>query len=110
MSDKREQLQAWLESHDMTVLLADGFDDAFIGVGERFHELSTGGAEKVQVAVYDIDRCLDILMADGMSFEEADEYFTFNTLGAYVGPQTPIFVKSLSHDWPAVDFVSQADA
>lgn len=35
------------------ILLADGFDDAFIGIGEN----SKGNP----VAVYSVDKCLDIL-------------------------------------------------
>jgi hypothetical protein len=31
-------------------------------------------------------------MADGMTEEEAVEYFEYNVLGANVGPTTPIFV------------------
>jgi len=29
---------------------------------------------------------------DGMSYEEAIEYFDFNVTGAYVGEHTPMFI------------------
>ena len=63
-------------------LLADGFEDAFIGFGTRF---------TYDVAVYDYDKCIEILERD-MSYEDATEYFEFNTRGAYVGEHTPIFM------------------
>ena len=33
---------------------------------------------------------------DGMSEEEACEFFTFNIEGAWVGPMTPVFVPPCS--------------
>jgi hypothetical protein len=67
------------------LLTADGFDDALIGIGERINLDS--------VAVYDVDKCIDILMSrDGMSREEAVEFFDFNVKGSWVGEKTPIWV------------------
>ena len=43
------------------------------------------------VALYDRERCIKILTGDGMSYDEAVEYFDFNTIGAYFGPNTPAF-------------------
>ena len=73
-----------METEDEGALLADGFEEALIGLGHRF---------TYAVAVYDRQKCLDILMArDGMTYEEAEEYFSFNVEGAYVGEQTPVFL------------------
>jgi hypothetical protein len=33
---------------------------------------------------------------DGMTAEEADEFLSFNTLGAYVGENGPLFVRFAS--------------
>ena len=66
------------------MLLADGFDAAFIGSGERCGQPT--------LAVYDRDKCIEILQGQGMSYDEAQEYFDFNVVGAWVGEQTPIFV------------------
>jgi len=64
-------------------LLADGFDDALLGIDMLDY-----------TAVYDADKCIDILMqTSDMTREEAEEYFEFNTLNAYVGEHTPRFVK-----------------
>ena len=71
---------------DHDLLFADGFDSAIIGVGERC------GQEPV--IVYDIGRCIIALQEGGMSQEDAWEYFTFNTLGAWVGEQTPMWVTN----------------
>ena len=70
------------------MLLADGFGDAIIGVGER------SGSDNV--VVYDADHCLKILVGDGMTYDDAQEYFSFNTLGAYVGTGTPMFVWKMT--------------
>jgi len=68
------------------VVLADGLDDAFVGVGSAF-----GGTT---CAVYDKDKVIEILMTrDGMTHDEAWEFFDFNIAGAYVGEATPIFVR-----------------
>mgnify|MGYP003141858515 FL=1 len=68
------------------LLLADGFDEAFIGVGQR--------CSRPDVSVYDVSQMIRILMdRDGMSEEDAREYLEFNTFGAWVGEQTPLFVE-----------------
>jgi hypothetical protein len=70
------------------ILLADGFEDAFVGIVE-----SNGSHPK---ALYNEDKCLDILIErDGMLYEEAVEYFQFNVTGAYVGEYTPAFIRPL---------------
>lgn len=65
--------------------LADGFEDALIGYSQ-----AEGGNI---VAVYSYDKCIRVLVdRDGMEEEEALEYFEFNVVGAYMGPNTPLFV------------------
>jgi hypothetical protein len=71
---------------DEEFLSADGFDDALIGVAAIKQTAQF-------VLVYSRMKCIDILIKrDGMSFEEAEEYFDFNVEGAYMGEKTPIFV------------------
>jgi hypothetical protein len=63
-------------------LRAEGFNQAIIG-----NEYNTNRV------VYSIERMLQILIdRDGMSMEEAIEYFSFNIGGAYVGEMTPMYV------------------
>ena len=67
------------------VLLADGFERAFVGIGMQFNRL---------IAIYDYDLCIATLVdRDGMDPEEAVEFFEFNVAGAYVGPATPIYLQ-----------------
>lgn len=81
----RQDIQKWLEDRELTVLLADNLDDAFLGVD------LTGDVPR---SVYSIDGCIRILSAD-MDGDDAEEYFWFNVAGAYVGPQTPLFIQTL---------------
>lgn len=63
-------------------LLADGLEDAFIGYTVNHHH--------AHVAVYDYGKCIEVLVArDGMTHEDAEEFLSFNTLGAYVGEKRP---------------------
>ncbi len=67
-------------------LLADGFEAAIVGY--------TVSTPHPHVAVYDVDKCLQVLVdRDGMTYEEADEFLGFNTLCCYVGENTPLFVR-----------------
>ena len=69
---------------DEAMLMADGFDDALIGYAQRCGQPA--------LAVYDRDKCIGILMKDGLAHEEAEEYFEFNVVGAWVGDRTPLFL------------------
>lgn len=64
---------------DEEFLIADGFDEAIIGVDNNQMKL-----------IYSVSKCIEILMRD-MSHEEAVEHFEFNVSGAYVGEKTPIY-------------------
>jgi hypothetical protein len=70
-------------------LLADGLEAAFIGYTVNHHH--------AHVAVYDINKCIEVLVdRDGMSHEEADECLSFNTLGAFVGENGPIYIRTFA--------------
>lgn len=72
-----------LRERNPEILLADGFEEAIIGTVQVFSK---------EVALYDRAKCLKILQKrDGMSEEDAVEYFDFNVTGAYVGEMTPAF-------------------
>lgn len=69
-------------------LLADGFEDAYIGIASQFTK---------SLACYDRGKCIAILMTrDGMDRDEAEEYFDFNCAGAYVGENTPVFLERVN--------------
>jgi len=70
-------------------LLANGLEGAFVGCA-IIHN-------RPVLAVYDIDKVIDILMQEnGLSREEAVEYFEYNIQGAWVGEGTPIFAYKCS--------------
>jgi len=79
----------WSLLEDEECLTADGFDDAVIGI-------SFGACP---VAVYSVQKCIDILMEDDeMTREDAIEYFEYNMAGSYLGEKTPIFVYDVQED------------
>ena len=76
---------------DQELLFADGFEAAIIGMIEGWR-----GGSRVAVVCYDYDTCIEILVErDGMD-EDAEEFFEFNVLGAYVGDLTPVFLRRWS--------------
>lgn len=68
-----------------SIVLADGFADAFLGIGRQFSK---------PIAVYSRRKCIEVLMRD-MDEEQAEEYFEFNLAGAWVGESTPIYLEEL---------------
>jgi hypothetical protein len=90
MSTKREKIDEWVDEvfPEQEILLADGFEDAFVGVALQFNK---------PIAVFDYDKCIEILQKDGMSTEDANEYFDYNVGGAYVGENTPAFLFTFKH-------------
>ncbi len=65
---------------DIEFLKADGLDDAVIGFDERSERL-----------IYSVSKIMEILMADGMTDEDALDHYYYNIAGAYVGEKTPIY-------------------
>ena len=61
-------------------LIVDGFDDAVIGYDVNTYRL-----------IYSVQKCTDILMQQGLDEIDAIEHLHFNTIGAYVGENTPIW-------------------
>ena len=70
---------------DTGILSADGLDAAVLGV-------TFGEPRRL---IYDYAKVIEILMVGGMDEEAAQEFADFNISGAYVGPQTPIFVSKI---------------
>jgi hypothetical protein len=74
-------LKAIVEKYsDEEILIADGFDEAIIGIEENTFRL-----------IYSVTKCLEIIEAQGMPEEDALEHFYFNIHGSYIGEKTPIF-------------------
>ena len=92
----RKIIEAWIDEEyplDEEILLMDGLDAAFVGVGSQQHS--------PPIAVYDRGKCIEILVErDGMSWEVAEEYFDFNYAGAWAGERTPLILDRPYHTGP----------
>ena len=91
MSDTYKNIEEFAEEMGVEGLItADGYDEAFLGVADRFG--------KEPVAVYDYDMCIQILMRDNdMDFEEALEFFEYNTIGAFIDDNQPVYLHLSQH-------------
>jgi len=90
-SEEIDALRERVAESNPEALFADGFEDAIIGVAERCGQPT--------LVVYDCDKCIRVLMErDGMEWDEAEEFFQFNTLGAWVGENTPLFMWPLTKE------------
>jgi hypothetical protein len=75
-------------------LLASGLEGALLGFVRDRWRLNGD-----PIAVYDRAKCLEILAKDlDTSLEEAEEYFEYNTAGAYMGSSTPMFLERPHED------------
>ena len=84
MKITREELA---EQFGDDILLMDGYDDCVVGVVEQFG--------RPPIVCYDRELIIRKLMEDGMTQEEAEEFFEFNQIGAWVGERTPCFPTSI---------------
>ncbi len=76
----REWIDNELDGED--ALVADGLDECIIGVVQIFNK---------RLVLYDQMKVIAKLVADGMSEDEAVEWYEFNIIGAYMGEGTPAF-------------------
>lgn len=76
-----KDLKETIASTNEEAMLVDGHDDSLVGY-------DTQGR-----AVYLVKNIIETLMErDGMSQDEAIEFFDFNIAGAFVGEYTPIYM------------------
>ena len=88
----RDEIAEWMSYYNEEALLADGLEDAFIGMCEV--------SGRSPIALYDEEKCIEILaeQMEPLDDEEDDpytmavEYFEFNTKGAWVGENSPRYV------------------
>jgi len=82
---KKEKIELLVEQYGDDMLKMDGYDDCIIGVVERCGQPT--------IFCYSTEKVLKRLMKeDGLTLEEAEEWFTYNQLGAWVGAKTPCFL------------------
>jgi len=75
-----------MEENDM--MLMDGYDDCIVGYVERFGQTA--------IVCYDKAKVITKLMSEGMDETDANEWFEFNQIGAWVGDTTPCFITFLA--------------
>lgn len=85
MIDKEHLMEILAEEECLTV---DGFDEALVGC--------TYGADVV--AVYDINKMIEILICEGMDYDDAVEHLEYNVVGAYMGEKTPQYVNFVTQE------------
>jgi hypothetical protein len=61
----------------------EDYDACIVGVVQQFN---------TSFLLYSVRRIVRMHMRSGMTYEEAVEYFDYNTIGAYLGPRTPLFL------------------
>ena len=73
-----------------TLIKLDGFEDCYLGIAESYGDSPA--------LIYDYEKIIEQLKQDGMSYEEAQEYYEFNILGSYIGEKMPIFLNRIPLD------------
>lgn len=84
----REELDAYSDATGIELVVADGHDNAIVGVVRRFNDT---------FVLYDTEKVIKNLMADGMTHEEAVEFFEFNIVGAHVDG-CPAFLEAIAEE------------
>ncbi len=76
-----EELKETIAEHNSEAIFADGFDNAIMGYSSDLR------------VIYSADQIVNTLVErDGMTPDEAIEFFNFNIECAYVGEYTPIYM------------------
>ena len=82
----RKDIEDLYSDAEPKMLFADGYDKAIAGV--------VWDGERTRV-VYKPEKILKILMdRDGMTYDEASEYFDFNVARSHVGVYTPLYLET----------------
>ena len=86
---RREKLQARHPDSKLLFLTEAEFDKAIVRITKRKDHYS---GTICKVVAYSTAKCIEVIEAMGMTYDEAVDYFYYNTHGAYVGPKTPYFI------------------
>jgi len=78
-----------LEELNPSAIMYEGFDSALVGIIARC------GTEPL--ALYDREKCIQVLVDKGLEYSKAVEYFCFHIEGCWAGPHTP-FIASFNLD------------
>jgi hypothetical protein len=83
----KERLETLREMVEEEALTMDGYDDCIMGTCQQFGRPS--------LVAYDLEKVIKKLMKDGCTREEAEEFWSFNQIGAYMGDYTPVFITKI---------------
>ena len=84
------------DDEDQPLALTD-FDGCIIGVA------CNNGKRAV---VYSINKMVDYLMStDELTYEEATDYLSYNTLSTWAGDGTPVYIYEVTSDDEAMEMV-----
>ena len=81
----RKDIEDLYGGDEPEMLFADGYDSAIEGV--------VWDGERTRV-VYRMESVLEILMDQGMTYDEASEFFDFNVAGSHMGVYTPLYLET----------------
>lgn len=85
-----QAIKEQLADSNPDALYPDGLDQALIGIARR--------CGQPDLAAYDANTIINILAHD-MSQAEAEEFYETNIVGAWVGPNTPIYLDTNFLPW-----------
>lgn len=82
----RDEIEAFVGdvAPDEDIILADGLDEAFLGLAPEMEP---------PIAVYSETKAIEILSKQGMSRDEAVEYFQYNVVGSLF-EGSPMFIET----------------
>jgi len=72
------------DDEELIFLEGPEFDAAIIGTIERFGQ--------PRIVCYDYRKVMRVLVKQGMSHDDAVEWYEFNIIGAWMGEETPCFL------------------
>ena len=89
--NRLETATEWSEMMDANLMVL-GTQQTKMDYAEAFLGVTNDDPPR---AIYSEEKVLDVLVKrDGMTYEEAIEFFDFNIRGAYMGEQTPMYILS----------------
>lgn len=80
-------LFAGFDPNQYELMMMDGYDNCILGVVERFGQKP--------IVCYDKEKIIFQLESEGMDKNEAEDFFYFNQIGAWMGESTPCFISFL---------------
>ena len=91
MSTKNERIRDVLADENPEAICYDGMDEALIGIYRG--DLARQNMQERSIAVYSYVKFIEVyIKRDGMSEEEAIEFFDYNVAGGYIGKYHPLII------------------